>query len=92
MLKHHAQPTNRPPRVVVVGAGGFVGQALVKHLHARGVSILAIGRSEIDLLTADAGNRLAAMLCHDDCVVLISARAPVKNNVMLIDNLHTGIA
>lgn len=88
MLKHHAQPTNRPPRVVVLGAAGFVGQALVKQLYARGVSILAIGRSELDLLSADAGSRLAAMLRHDDCVVLISARAPVKNNVMLIDNLR----
>ena len=88
MLKHYAQPTSRPPRVVVVGAAGFVGKALVKCLHAQDVALLALGRSELDLLAADAGSRLAALLRHDDCVVLISARAPVKDNAMLIDNLR----
>lgn len=88
MLKHHAQPLNRPPRVVVVGAAGFVGRALVKYLHAQDVPALALGRSELDLLATDAGSRLAALLRHDDCVVLSSARAPVKDNGMLIDNLR----
>jgi UDP-glucose 4-epimerase len=88
MLKHHLQPTNRSTRVVVVGAAGFVGQAIVRQLQRRGVPVLALGRSELDLLAVDASSRLAALLHHEDCVVLISARAPVKDNAMLIENLR----
>jgi UDP-glucose 4-epimerase len=88
MLKHHLPAAKMPRRVVVVGAGGFVGAALADRLRVQGAQVLGAGRKELDLLAADAGTRLAALLRPDDSVAMISARAPVKDNAMLVDNLR----
>lgn len=87
MLRHHHQSAVTPSRVVIVGAGGFVGQATSKNLLARGVSVLGIARGELDLLSGQAAATLAGTFRETDTLVMIAAQAPVKNNVMLIDNL-----
>ena len=73
--------------MVVLGAAGFVGAALVKLLAERGASYLALSRREIDLTTSGAGGELAKLLRPDDALVAIAAKAPVKTNAMLIDNM-----
>jgi nucleoside-diphosphate-sugar epimerase len=70
-----------------MGAAGFVGAELVKKLASRDISILALGRGDIDLLMPDAGVRLAAMLRPDDVFVATAARAPCKNVEMLVENM-----
>jgi len=70
-----------------MGAAGFVGSALVKILSARGASVLALTRRDIDLLTPDAQDKLALMLRTDDTFVAIAARAPCKNVQMLTENM-----
>ena len=62
MLEHLNTLKRTPARVVVMGAGGFVGGALTARLARDGVPVLALGRHEIDLLAEDAAERLAAML------------------------------
>jgi nucleoside-diphosphate-sugar epimerase len=87
MLDHrHARPT-KPARAVVIGAGGFVGGAVVDALAGARVETLALGRKEVDLLAAGAGDRLAALLRPTDCVFAVSSIAPVKNTAMLADNM-----
>lgn len=87
MLEHlHAAPV-LPQRVVVMGAGGFVGGAVVARLRRDGVSVLALGRGEVDLLATDAAAQLAALLRPQDAFVAVSARAPVKNPDMLVENM-----
>ena len=92
MLKHHFQSPIFPSRVVIVGAGGFIGAAAAGRLIARGVEVIAITRQDIDLLSGGAAGQLAATLRDTDTLLFIAAQAPVKNNAMLIDNLRMAAA
>lgn len=87
MLTHHHAPKN-PDRVVVIGAGGFVGSTIVDVLRSAGISTVALTRQEADLLTADGAQRLMAKLVNGDPVVFISAVAPVKTTAQLMANLR----
>lgn len=88
MLKHHFSSPTPPSRVAIIGAGGFVGKAAANKMLARGIRVLGVEHRDIDLLSGDAGKQLASMLHRSDTLVMIAAQAPVKNNVMLIDNLR----
>jgi UDP-glucose 4-epimerase len=87
VLEHLNANRKLPERVVVLGAAGFVGAALVKLLAQRGASYLALSRREIDLTSSGAGVELAKLLHSDDALVAIAAKAPVKTNAMLIENM-----
>jgi nucleoside-diphosphate-sugar epimerase len=87
MLRHQNLTTRLPSRVVVIGAAGFVGNALIKRLASLGASVLALGRRDIDLLASDASARLASMLRPDDVLVAVAARAPCKTVQMLSENM-----
>jgi UDP-glucose 4-epimerase len=86
MLEHLNNVERWPARVVVMGAGGFVGGAIAARLKAE-VPVLALGRNDIDLLAADAGTRLAAELRPEDAFVAVSALAPCKTSEMLVSNM-----
>lgn len=87
MLEHLNSSPQSPERVVVIGAGGFVGGAIVQRLAAQGVETLGLTRQDVDLMDGDAGSKLAGYLQPSDAVVAVSAIAPVKNLDMLKDNL-----
>lgn len=84
---HSAQPT-KPERVVIMGAGGFVGHASADKLKADGVNVVALTRKEVDLLAPDAAAKLAEQLTPNTMLIVTSALAPVKNTSMLLDNLR----
>ncbi len=87
MLEHlNAAPT-KPNRVVVMGAGGFVGSAIVQRLKAEDVPVVALGRGDVDLLRPEAAESLAETLSPDDTCIAVSALAPVKNLEMLSANM-----
>lgn len=88
MLKHTLSSQTLPDRVVIVGAGGFVGKAVTNRLLTQGVSVVGVARQDLDLLAGDAAEKLALTLRKSDTLVMIAAQAPVKNNTMLIDNLR----
>lgn len=88
MLTHLSQEAVKPSRVVVIGAGGFVGGAISRHLAAADIDVLPIRRSEVDLLAPDAAARLAGYLKPGDSIVAAAARAPCKNLDMLIENMN----
>src|SRR3989442_14680730 len=88
MLDHSTSIRRAPSRVVVIGAGGFVGSAICARLATDKVPILALTRNELDLLKPEAAATLQRSLREDDSVVFVSALAPTRNNAMLIDNLR----
>jgi UDP-glucose 4-epimerase len=88
MLEHLNDTVTDPARVVILGARGFVGSASERLLRARGVPVLALGRAEVDLLAADAAERLTREIRPDDAVLVIAARAPVKYAGMLVENVR----
>lgn len=87
MLEHLNATPEKPSRVVVMGAGGFVGGACVARLAAEGVEVLGMTRRDVDLLAPDAAATLAAKLRPDDVLIAVSALAPVKTVPMFVDNM-----
>ncbi len=87
MLDHLHPIPKSPHRVVIIGAAGFVGAAISHRLTREDVPVLALSRSDIDLLAAGAASQLASLLRPTDSVVAVSAMAPVKNLDMLRANL-----
>jgi UDP-glucose 4-epimerase len=87
----HDSP-RKPARAVVLGAGGFIGGATARRFASEGIEVAALTRESCDLLAPGAANRLAAELRPDDTLVFVSARAPVKNVPMLMENLRMGEA
>src|SRR5262245_33780927 len=84
----HLDPSPRPPRrVVVIGAGGFVGGAIADRLARDGIDAVRITRREVDLLAADSADRLAGHLRDGDSVLAVAAIAPCKTLDMLRDNV-----
>ncbi|MDI1270392.1 MAG: NAD(P)-dependent oxidoreductase [Polaromonas sp.] len=68
----------KPQRVVLLGARGFIGQALKKRLDVDEISNLALTSSDIDLASADAAPKLASLITAGDAVVMLAARTPDK--------------
>ena len=89
ITNQHASP-ERPARAVVLGGGGFIGGATAFRLRSEGIEVAALGRPSFDLLAPKAAARLAAELRPDDVLVFVSARAPVKNVPMLMENMRMG--
>ena len=87
MLVHQHKIPSVPQRVVIVGAGGFVGSTIAKELNLNKIPTLALTRQEVDLLQHDGGEKLAARLLPSDSVVFVSAIAPAKNTAQLMANL-----
>jgi nucleoside-diphosphate-sugar epimerase len=76
MLTHTRVPPADPVRVVVVGARGFIGAALLSALARRRVPALGLGRPEIDLTADGAAEQLAGLLRPDDAIVVLAAVTP----------------
>src|SRR5690242_13588484 len=88
VLEHLNATPQKPQRVVIVGAGGFVGGAISNKLAEEKIETLALTRKEVDLLRPDAAAKLKDILKPTDSVVFVSAIAPVKSVPMLMQNLR----
>ena len=87
LIHHHSKPLI-PSRVVVIGAGGFVGGAIVRQMGLDNILTMGLTRKEVDLLQPDAVDKLKGILQPTDSVVVVSAIAPAKTVTMLMDNLR----
>jgi UDP-glucose 4-epimerase len=87
MLDHLNKTAQAPTRVVVMGAGGFVGGALTARLKRDGIAVLALTRKDVDLLSPTAATALRELLRPRDAFVAVSALAPCKNSEMLVQNM-----
>jgi UDP-glucose 4-epimerase len=92
MFKHGYTEPISPTRVVVLGASGFVAAATVRRLLARGVPVVGLPRVALDLAQTGAGEKLARALRPSDALLFVAAKAPVKNEEMLIENLRMAAA
>jgi UDP-glucose 4-epimerase len=87
MLEHKNMVPTKPARVVMIGAGGFVGSAITAQLATDGVSVLPLTRKELNLLAEEAAAKLKDLLRPRDSVVMVSAIAPAKTVPVLMQNL-----
>ena len=88
MLTHRNEQAISPKRVVILGASGFVGQAISKCLSNEAINVLTLGREDIDLEAPTAADKLVSQLRSDDTLVVVSAKAPCKNHDMLLQNIQ----
>ena len=72
----------------MLGAGGFIGGAILRRLQADGIATSALDRPTFDLLASGVTADLVSALQVSDTLVFVSARAPVKNPGMLLENLR----
>jgi UDP-glucose 4-epimerase len=92
MLVHgYAKPV-KPRRVVIMGARGFVGNAIATRLERHKVPVLRLSHHDIDLLVPGAVESLVARLETGDAFVAVSALAPCRNARMLRDNVTMALA
>jgi UDP-glucose 4-epimerase len=91
-LSHaHAKP-QKPARIMVLGAGGFLGRHLLKACGAAGIPAGGLSSRDLDLADAAAPGRLAERLRPQDVVVFLAARTPDKgrDSDTLMHNLAMG--
>jgi nucleoside-diphosphate-sugar epimerase len=88
VLSHLDPAGGRPARVVILGAGGFVGGAAAYCIGQDGIPVLRLGRATLDLGEAGAAKKLSGILRYDDVLLMASAKAPVRDNAMLIENVR----
>jgi len=88
MLNHLNINPTRPRRVVILGAKGFVGRVTAQKLTEEKIDYLALGREELDLTHSDSAHQLANILQPEDVLIIVSAKAPCKNNAMLLENIQ----
>lgn len=88
MLKHHNEQAVSPKRVVILGAKGFVGNAISQCLSTKEIPVIALGREDLDLELNNAGEQLANILRPTDTLIMVSAKAPCKNYTMLLQNIQ----
>lgn len=78
MFEHtHREPLH-PSRVVVVGANGVIGRAVVGCLRNTGIPVLGLASRDLDLLGTGAAESLSKTLRKKDALVMLSALTPDK--------------
>jgi nucleoside-diphosphate-sugar epimerase len=92
MVKHLNEEPVAPARVVVVGASGFVGRDLVRHLTEQGIETLALSSADVDLERPEAVEALRGLVREQDALVIVSAITPDKGKdaATLMRNLTMG--
>ncbi len=78
MITHQNAQSQKPARVVVLGARGFIGAAIRRRLEAQGVPVISPTSAEMNLAEAAAVDRLAVLLKPSDAVVMLAALTPDK--------------
>lgn len=88
MAEHLNSAPEAPERLVVVGAGGFVGSSIVEAAMAHDIEVLPLRRSDVDLLADGSGASLRPILRPGDAVAFVSALAPCKDYLMFEQNIR----
>jgi UDP-glucose 4-epimerase len=78
MIAHQNAQSQKPARVIVLGAHGFIGAAILRQIEAHDIPVIAPASAEMDLAEASAVDRLVALLKPSDTVVMLAALTPDK--------------
>jgi nucleoside-diphosphate-sugar epimerase len=76
VITHRKPKPEKPERVTLIGAHGFIGAAIKRHLDAAGIPVLALTSKEVDLTREDAPQLLTAKLQPPDAIVMLAALTP----------------
>src|SRR5256885_15198578 len=87
MLEHLNPTPQKPSRVVVLGAYGFVGGTCARRLAARGVPVLPLDKDDIDLTASEAAEQLQTRLAPPAPILVLSARPPGTATRTMVANI-----
>jgi UDP-glucose 4-epimerase len=98
-FKHLFESPQYPPKVVLLGANGFIARYLRADLIAEGVECLAISSDQIDMTSSQAVGELGRLLTPEDVVVMLAAITPDKgrgsdaflNNFLMMHHLSQAL-
>ena len=74
-------------KLFILGSGGFISGNLEKILKDKNKNYISIKRKKIDLTKLTDVKKLKKIIKPSDEVFFVAAKAPVKNIVMLNENL-----
>jgi nucleoside-diphosphate-sugar epimerase len=84
-------------RVVVIGKNGFVGSSVIEELQKNRVSVIGLGRSDIELTSSVSQAQLAKVIKPGDVVIFAAGDVPVKSveqfssNLLALENCIKGL-
>ena len=73
----------KPSRVVIIGANGFIGRTMQRHVSALNIPAVPITRKEIDLEHGTSAEKLAACFNTDDVIIVAAGVAPIRDAISL---------
>ena len=90
MLTHQFVSIQKPSRVVILGAKGFLASALIHDLEMSNINCRPAGSAEADLTDSAAVEKLGGILSPDDVLVFPAALTPDKGRdaATLMQNLR----
>ncbi|MCR4302388.1 MAG: NAD(P)-dependent oxidoreductase [Sulfuricaulis sp.] len=78
MITHQNGQSQKPTRVVLFGARGFIGSAIREQIEVQDIPVIALTSAELNLADVAAVGRLVALLKPSDAVVMLAALTPDK--------------
>jgi nucleoside-diphosphate-sugar epimerase len=83
MIIHRQSPPQKPVRVVIVGARGFIGAALKKWLEQSAVNVLSLTSADADLALPASVEKLVRVLNSSDTVIMLAALTGCDNATLM---------
>lgn len=89
MITNLRTELQKPTRVVLIGAHGFIGKVIRTQIEARGIPVIAPASSELDLVEVSAADKLSALIKSTDSAVMLAVLAPDRgrDTATLMKNL-----
>lgn len=90
MITHQNTQPQKPARVVLLGARGFIGATIRHELEVQQIPVLALTSTDLNLAEAPAAEQLAVVCNPTDAVVMLAALTPDKGRdiATLMKNLR----
>ncbi len=79
---------NKIKRIITFGSNGFVAASLKKYLKSKKIKSKFISKENINLNKTESYSKIRSLIKDDDCIVFISAIAPVKDMLMFDLNIN----
>jgi UDP-glucose 4-epimerase len=66
-------------RVIIIGKNGFVGRSIINRITKEPITIIKVGRDDIDLASENAKEFLSSIIKDDDVVIFAAGEVPVRS-------------
>ena len=86
-MKFKLHSRYKPKRIILLGTSGIISENLQREFKKKKLSFLKIGRKKNNFKKKSSVKLLKKLILKNDVIIFISAEAPVKNKLMMTNNL-----